>query len=407
MISSLMAAGAPRGGNVDSAIPVQMQQENPRYSRALSCQIWSLNGTLIGRSAGAPQAPMAIVPEGFSERVVEGNRWRVFTHLDRARNLRVLVGDNMSVRRNLVRNLIAGLFLPALLALAALGLLIWGGLGRGLAPLRAMAAALQRRSHEDLEPLSINPSTELAPVAESIDDLLLRLRHARERERHFIASAAHELQTPLAGLRTHAQIAVRSLDEQVRSKALERILGSVDRTSRLVAQLLDLARQESFPLPEPRWIAPVAVIAMVCEELRALAGQRGIVVDVDDALAQHQICIDDTGLFLSVRNLLENALNHTPANTTVAIGLQRQGPDAGIVISDSGSGIHPAELDAVRGRFVRGSGETGAGSGLGLSIVELALARSEARLLLENRPGTGLRAIIAVGEDRVRAIERV
>jgi two-component system sensor histidine kinase QseC len=406
MVSSLVVASQQGNSRERMPIPRALQAAGPHYARSLSCQIWSLEGTLIGRSAGAPRAPLADAGEGFSEREIDGQRWRVYAHVDRPRAIRVLVGDNLSVRRNLVADLITGLLAPAIVALFALGLLIWGGLAKGLLPLRQMADALARRDHEDLSALDIHTSTELEPVARSVDALIGRLRDARERERHLIASAAHELQTPLAGLRTHAQIAARSGDDAVRARALERIVGSVDRTSRLVGQLLDLARQEAGDPPASRWLALGSAWRTVTDELRPLATRRGVELAADVLLSEFEIHIDEGALFLSLRNLVENAVNHAPPGSTVHILPIEHGLQTGIAVVDAGPGIKPSEIDTVRARFVRGSGETGPGSGLGLSIVDLTLARSGARLELENRTEGGLRAVIAVGESRLRRIRR-
>ena len=122
-----------RGGNIAAAATPPTQPQ-AAYERQLSCQIWSLDGELVARSGGAPDAALAGPSEGFSERTVDGEVWRVFTIVDGEKGVRVMVGDRIGLRDRLVRDLVAGLLAPALLIAPLLGLLIWISLGRGLAP---------------------------------------------------------------------------------------------------------------------------------------------------------------------------------------------------------------------------------------------------------------------------------
>lgn len=374
------------------------------YSRQLSCQIWSLDGRLLGRSGGAPDEPLALRSSGFSERTIGGEEWRVYSHVDPALGVRVLVGDNLAVRRGLVNDLITGLLVPALAGLVLLGLLIWTAVARGLAPLRDIARELEARDPGDFRPLrSGGRSQELQPVVRSIDALFTRLDRLRASERHFIASAAHELQTPLAGLRTHAQIALIAADPETRQKSLQRIEASVDRTSRLVHQLLDLAREEGSTDPAPAAWTPLAdAVGLVREELAAALHKRQVRLACSPAAREAAIFMNENALALVLRNLIENANNHSPDHASIGIDLVREAEGVALVIEDEGPGIHESELERVKDRFVRGAREKGPGSGLGLSIVELILGQAGARLELANRPMRGLRACVIFPTDRVR-----
>lgn len=410
MVGSLVASGSvavsPGGGPAE---PSDIFGALPKdYDRQLSCQIWSFEGRLIGRSAGAPEQPLSVNGSGFSQREIDGQIWRVYTLADAAVGARVLVGDSVAVRQHLVTDVTTGLLLPALLGILALAGLIWGGLGRGLVPLKRIAETLEHREPEDFSPLSISPVvSELKPFAEAIDGLFARLAAVRESERHLIASAAHELQTPLAGMHTHAQIALAAQDNQVRDRALRQIIASVDRTARLVRQLLDLAKQEARgEEPIAGWLAMSKLLALVRSELAPAMQKANVSLTVDQALANTQIFINEESLLVVMRNLIENAIQHSPPGRQVRCGLESNATGTAIIIEDAGTGIAVDEIDLVRHRFVRGRHNGGMGSGLGLSIVDLTLAQSGAILTLENRPKGGLRAAIRIENNRVRVAQR-
>lgn len=405
MVAS-MSGGVGQGEPATGA-PSQFRFNS--YSRQLSCQIWSVDGRLIGRSSHAPAEPLAPSGTGFSEREIDGDTWRVYSHADQAKGIRVLVGDNLGVRQRLIADLMTGLLVPFAAAIVALALLVWAAVGTGLAPLREIARRLRDRDPSDLQPLGMDrPSRELQPLLAAIDSLFGRLTLLRENERHFIASAAHELQTPLAGLRTHAQIALMATDGETRDRSLQRIQTSVDRTSRLVHQLLDLAREEASVEQSPsRWVRVADVVAGLRDELAPSLQRSGVGVECTDAACNGEILVDEGAFILALRNLVDNAANHSPAGSVVLVGFELAGDAAKVCVVDSGPGIPAAELDRVKDRFVRGTRAKGQGSGLGLSIVELVMARAGAQLRLDNRSdGGGLIAALVFPADRGRLPRR-
>ena len=176
---------------------------------------------------------------GFSERTVDGEAWRIYTIENTDLGVRVMVGDSIWVRDHLVSDVIKGLVLPAGLILPILAGGIWVSVRRGMAPLNDMADTLSSRPATDLRPLPDQKlPSEIAPAVHALNGLFRRVADAREREKSFTAFAAHELKTPLAGLKTQAQIALASSDGDVHANALRQISAGVDRTSRLVRQLL-------------------------------------------------------------------------------------------------------------------------------------------------------------------------
>lgn len=413
MVSSLMRDrdGAFEGAlRAPAAADALAPQALPGYERQLSCQIWSLDGRLLGVSAGAPDGRLAEHASGFATASVHGEQWRVFALEDPARGVRILVGDNLKVRSNLVADLLRGLLVPALLTIPAFAALIWASLGRGLRPLRRIAEGLAARDADDLGPLAVRPAArELRPVIAALDGLFARLAEARDRERQFTAFAAHELRTPLAGLRTQAQVALAaSGNEAVRTGALKQILLAVDRTARLVRQLLELSRLDSLGAEarrgrEDRIDLPAALNRLI-EELKPLRQARSIEIEVAPSAAAADVEMDASLFEVAMRNLLENAVQHAPAGSTVRVTAARSAHEASVTVADEGPGIPPDEIGRVRERFFRGRHRSEAGSGLGLAIVDLALRHAGASLRLRNRAEGGLAAEIVMAPARLQVV---
>jgi two-component system sensor histidine kinase QseC len=303
-----------------------------------------------------------------------------------------------------VDDLMTGLLYPSLVGILALALLIWTAVGAGLAPLREITRRLKARDPNDIGPLGMaTTSSELTPVVHSIDDLFHRLEQMRANEKHFIASAAHELQTPLAGLRAHAQIALVAEDGKVREQSLRHIQTSVDRTSRLVHQLLELAREEAASeRVVAAWVPLQQVVSSVAEGLVTQLQRANVELAPSRRALESEILVEEGALTLALRNLVENALNHSPRGGTIEVDIETGSGTTEIIVCDDGSGIPSEEIEKVKGRFVRGARQKAGGSGLGLSIVELVMARSGARLELANRSAGGLRAALSFPEGCVR-----
>lgn len=402
-----MVASLVKNSNGEISRPVPSAAADARvaagYSRQLSCQIWTLDWRLVGRSASAPLAPLARGQPGFSERTIGGEPWRVYTLVEPNSRLRILVGDNLKVRRNLVSDVLTGLLLPALVGLAALGLLIWSAIGRGLVPIRRVARELSGRDADATGPLRAScPDSEIRPLIDALNGLFARLEEVRAKERHFIASAAHELQTPLAGLKAHAQIALASSDSAIRQTSLQSIQASVDRTSRLVDQLLDLSREEAELESRPQWIPLGRAFDAVEDEFAHMIERRNVTLELRQNAQYAEIHIDEGALLLALRNLIRNAVEHSPGGGTVRVAIADGDQHADVVIADDGPGIPGSELDHIREQFVRGSRAKGAGSGLGLSIVELVMERVGGKLILSNGDDSGLRAVMRFPKSAVR-----
>ncbi|WP_371347454.1 ATP-binding protein [Ancylobacter sp. IITR112] len=401
MVHSLaMATGADgaMAGGAAAPAPLPLPADTG-YERQLSCQIWSFDGRLIARSSGAPDAALTGESAGFSDREIEGETWRVYTIEDPAKGVRVAVGDRLGLRDRLVQDLVAGLAVPAVLVLPLLGLLIWLCLGRGLRPLSRAAADIAAREGEDMRPVAPDEAPrEIQPLIDALNGLFAKVEAARAHEREITAFAAHELRTPLAGLKTQAQVALAAGDGELRGKALRQIIVSVDRTGRLVTQLLALARLDTGAVGTAR---DIALGALVRDMAEAVPHPPGVVTRLDPALAQSGRRVDRDMLALVLRNLQENAVQHMAAGE---IHWRLEGADR-LVIEDEGPGIPAGELALACQRFYRGRAASGSGSGLGLAIAQTAAARIGARLTLANRADRpGLRVTVDLGAGRSAAV---
>jgi len=365
------------------------------YERQLSCQIWSLDGQLLARSGSAPDVFLTDTVAGFSDRRIHGEKWRVYSIENVSKGVRVMIGDRLGQRDQLVADEVKGLLIPALLILPLLGGLIWLSLGRGLQPLRDMAGELQSRDAADMRPIDAQDApAELQPLADALNDLFAKVETARQHEREVTAFAAHELRTPLAGLKTQAQIALSAVDPAMRQGALKQMLISVDRSTRLVRQLLTLARLDAGL--EANREEDVNVGETLDAIINATQQTEGSPeVAVAPALYAYSVRTNRDTLAIALRNLHENAMQHTPGGGKVSWGIASDGH--GLVLEDEGPGIPPEELSLVSQRFYRGTYRTASGCGLGLAIVEAVLKPAGGRLVLENREGqAGLRARIVL-----------
>lgn len=369
--------------------PVQFQFGDASYERQLSCQIWSLDGKLIGRSEHAPSGQLTQSESGFSQSVINGETWRVYSIENASLGVRVMVGDSIAVRDRLVGDVVKGLAIPAILILPFLAGAIWISVRRGMRPLNDMATALSSRAANDLQPLPQQSlPDEIVPAVHALNGLFQRVQEAREREKNFTTFAAHELKTPLAGLKTQAQVALASQDGDVHENALRQIAAGVDRTSRLVRQLLDLSSVEaSDRAPNASSIRIADIVRRIAADMPSENARISIGGDLEASQSTDAVL-----LTLAIRNLIENALLHSQG--TVQVGIAQDAHHLRLSVEDDGPGISEDELPRVTERFFRGRSKSPTGSGLGLAIVKEAASRLDGRLIFENRLPSGLRATL-------------
>lgn len=358
------------------------------YEEKLAYQLWRHNRMLL-RSANAPDTSLA-PGEGYSDRNINGDAWRVFALRDPDRDVRIEVGERYDLRNELILDTVGNVSWPLLLTLPLLALLIWAGVGQGLRPLRRTAREIAQRTPQLLDPLSLaGVPGEVQPLVESLNGLLARLHEALDSEQRFTANASHELRTPLAGLKTQAQVALDAADDAERRQALLQIVRGVDRATHLVEQLLTLARLDPDSATARHEIVPVpAIAAEVLAELGPVALEKGVELGLSED-SSGQVLGDRHALAILLRNLVDNAIRYTPARGQVEVGVRVVDREVRLRVVDSGPGLPPAERERVFERFYRVPGSVQPGCGLGLSIVQRIAVLHGARITLSPATASG------------------
>lgn len=365
---------------------------NYRHEGKIAFQVWDRSGVLRLRSISAPDSRLSKQDEGFTDAVVHGKRWRIFSRWDEGRRYLIQVGERYEFRDQMADNVAGHLMHPLFVALPALAVLIWFALGAGLAPLKRLAAEVARRAPDNLAPLNeARTPREARPLLRALNALFARLSASIEQERRFTADAAHELRTPLAALKTQAQVALGTNSSEERDQALTQVVSGVGRATHLIEQLLILARLDPQTGLEQAQLTTLRAVAAECVAgMAQAAAEKNIEIGLT-AKDEGMVAGDPTLLAVLLRNLVDNAIRYTPQGGNVEVAIERS--DKGVIlrVADSGPGVQEGERPRIFGRFYRLLGNDGEGSGLGLSIVKLIsdLHRANIRLS-EGNDGRGL-----------------
>ena len=403
---------------------VQMEMSPPRLSLPSSTrrllrtdasehvyfQVRGPHGELIG---GDPDLPPPADAEPASTGLVQfrnlmlrGNEVRVaYLEIEGANSPEqralVQVAETLGNRGRLADEIIKGVILPQLVILPVAVILIWFGLSRGVRPLSKLQRRIAARAPDDMR--LIDPSeipVEVAPLVLSFNQLLLRLESNISEQKRFIADAAHQMRTPLAGLRTQAELAMRESDPEELKRGLKQLARSSVRATRLVNQLLALARAETRADGSNGFVFLdlEAVAREVTRELVPNALDKQIDLGLEAVGEPVMVLGHPVLLREMLKNLIDNALRYTPEHgaVTVRIIMDRTTSNAHLEVEDDGPGIAPEERTLVFERFYRILGNGTDGSGLGLAIVREIAHQHGASVTLRSasvtaspgRPGT-------------------
>jgi len=356
-------------------------------ARDMIIQVWRADGLMLYRSPSDRLLPPQAVL-GFADLRVAGEPYRVYAL--RTATQVVQVAQQTEARRQMAGQLALRAVLPVALLAPLLMLVVWWVVGRALAPVERVRAQVAARRADDLAPLpTAGLPAELRPLVDEMNGLLTRLAAAWDALTHFTADAAHELRSPLAALRLQAQSLQRAQDDEARRVATDRLLAGIDRATRLVAQLLALARQEGAAREAAFAPVDLAALARAAVADAAPEAERRRIDLALDAPAPAVVPGQAEALAVLLRNLLENALRHVPEGGRVRVGVRAAGEGAELVVEDSGPGIAPEDRPRVLDRFYRAPGAPGHGSGLGLAIVCAVAERHGATLALDESPALG------------------
>jgi two-component system, OmpR family, sensor histidine kinase QseC len=342
-----------------------------KFADRVAYQVFD-DGRLVMASSNVGNVPLSTRLEGFETVTREhGQKWRVYSETGRDKDARIYVAERIESRDEILRAVLRGFLPPLTIALPLLLIGLWWNVRSGLQPLQRLRQALLKRDTQTLTPVSL-PETpqEVQPMLDALNDLLQRLAQRMETERRFTADAAHELRTPIAAIRAQAQVALSSnTDDQVRKQALQDTLLGCDRASRVVEQLLTLARVEG-----PRDVASEPfrldqLAQQVMADLTPDALRRGQTLEL---LAPEPLQVNGQSTLWQIllRNLIDNALRYSPDGAVVRIDAQRLDPShVQVIVQDSGAGLSSADMARLGERFFRVLGNQATGSGLGWSIV--------------------------------------
>ena len=353
----------------------------PQDGASIRLQVSATDGRLIAGDLVLPRPGLYDFPAPGRIRlrtsIDNGVEWRIaYTWTstpgdDENELLLIQVADTFDNRDQLASKIIRSVLFPQFMILPLALLLVWFGLSRGLAPIKVLQGKIEVRRPDDLSPIDPKEAPEeLAPLVRAFNDLLARQAHTLQAQRRFIADAAHQLKTPLAGLRTQSELAMREADAAELRRTLEQIAASAERSAHTVSQLLALARTENLrdavTLDELD-IAPLVRAVIADHYGVALTKSIDLGFESDDRpspIAGHPILLREM-----IGNLIDNAIRYTPAGGVVTVRVQSSSTEVVLQIEDDGIGIAPDDRQFVFERFFRVLGAGADGSGLGLSIV--------------------------------------
>lgn len=312
--------------------------------------------------------------------------WRIFWLTSADKNFTIAVGQELEFRDDAALELVEETLLPWLVGLSVLLLAVIWMVSRELRPLRRIADELSERDSDNLHPLSLSgQASEILPLIKAINTQFSRIEQMLQRERGFISDSAHELRSPLTALKVQLEVALLADDDAAaRHQALQKLNQGIDRSTRLVEQLLALSRLDSAAAAandEPLdW--PALVNAAVNEQLPA-AEEKKINIKTSTDGSAPTTCGQPLLWALLLRNLLDNAVRYSPEEAQISIELK----DETLSVTNSNTVVAAEYLPRLKERFFRPAGQKSTGSGLGLSIVERIAELHRCRVALTNDDG--------------------
>lgn len=312
----------------------------------------------------------------------------------------VQVARSSANREELARSILFDMLLPLSSLVLLMSLIVWAGIRAGLGPLARLTRQVEGLAPSDLAPLRLESAPrELRSLAGALNALLASVQQNVATQKRFISDAAHQLRTPLAGLKSQTELALQATSDPEQRERLARVQQSAARSAHLVSQLLTLARAEpESAAAQGRNRVDLQRLAedTTAESVpRALRGGVDLGLAEEEAAAGPALVVQGNALLLreALSNLIDNAIRYAGAGATVTVSLRREGAEALLEVADNGPGIPPAQRERVFERFVRAT-DQGEGCGLGLAIVKEIVERHAGRVALHEALPHGLRAVI-------------
>ncbi|MDX1837115.1 two-component sensor histidine kinase [Legionella taurinensis] len=364
------------------------------YLDKFNFQVWTNGGKLLLHSSTAPKIPLTAEEDGFSDKYLSDQKWRVFTTYNDKAGIRTVLAERYDTRNELGHRIAQDDLYIMLLTFPLSGLLIWIIIGRGLDSLDRVAQEVANRAPTHLKPVDLEEvPEEIKPVIDELNKLFYRLQEGFEREKRFAADAAHELRTPLAALKAQAQVALNTNDLEEKNLALQKLIASVNRSTHIVQQLLTMSKL----VPEANSLNDIDAVNLVkiTREVLAMLAPSAVEKQIELEF-EHEENLPDfagnlTAISILIRNLVDNAIRYCKDAGKVLVQVYQKNDDIVLQVSDNGPGI-PSELQSrVFERFFRVLGNKSPGSGLGLAIVRQITDLHGGKVELDSpKEGTGL-----------------
>lgn len=373
-------------------------QQATNFMDKFNFQVWTNGGKLLLHSSTAPKIPLTTENDGFSNTNIADQKWRVFNTYNEKAGVRTVLAERYDTRNELGRRIAQDDLYIMLLTFPLSGLLIWIIIGRGLDSLDRVAQEVANRAPSHLEAVNLEEvPEEIKPVIDELNKLFFRLKEGFEREKRFAADAAHELRTPLAALKTQAQVALNTNNIEEKNQALHKLIASVNRSTHIVHQLLTLSRlvPEATSLQDSDRLNLGTLTREILAMLAPSAIEKEIELEFDDDKTAPDLFGNATAIGILIRNLVDNAIRYSKKGGQIHVTLTGVAKEILLEVKDNGPGI-PKELQSrVFERFFRVLGTESTGSGLGLAIVEQICALHGGRVEL-SAPETGTGLIVRV-----------
>lgn len=359
------------------------------YDRKVAFLIRDLKENIIAKSIHAPLLPIPQTTHSttYQDIQIDNYQWRVFTL--KAPYGILQTAERTDIRGELIKEIVWQMIDTLLWSFPLLAILIYLSIRHGLKPLQRVTNDIATRNPEQLQHLDNKAiPLEIKSLVDILNNLFQRLNQTFENERRFTADAAHELRTPLAGLKIQAEIALQNQNTELCSQALQNILIGVDHAHHLVAQLLTLARIDSNQTLEMKSIDLKDVAEKIIKMLIHLALNKQQDLGLAILTDQTQTTGNPEALEILLRNLVDNALRYTPENGEITISIERlESEELCLKVKDNGSGVSQNKIEKLFDRFYRGEHQHIQGSGLGLSIVKRIAELHRLTLHFQNDSG--------------------
>lgn len=363
---------------------------NFSHTSPFQFRIWDNTGKLLAHS----QHIFSIKPddhkEGFQNIKINGNYWRFYTKEFKAANVVIQVGESHDLQKKLKKTIVYNYLEVLGVTCLLFGILIWLIVGYGLKNIKILAQKVSRRSATALKALdSKNMPIEIRPIVNELNNLFARLQKAFDRNKRFAGDAAHELRTPLAALKTQAQVALLASNLEDSKKTIQKVIKGTNRCTHVVQQLLTLSRlSEEETLGDMQLLDLVALTTDMLAQLAPFALSKNIDLSFIKPKEHQKIVANETALSILIRNLVDNAIRYTPEGGNITVKIVNHPESIALQVIDSGPGIPPELYSQVFERFYRILGTKTSGSGLGLPIVKQIAELHKAKINLST-PDTG------------------